>query len=234
MSAITITDRTDGITSDPNHLVKRKAVGSLSFESFAIKSDGTMLFGDDLAPSGGAAGGGIYKFVPNTPYTGGVQITLPHVSPFASDQVFGLRVAAGSTNRGQGAETGKGLWTAVNTADTGVLDAKGNIILRTAQTLQRFTGYYRPEDMDIDPIALADGVFRACWANTGRMSHAGGSAVENSAVNSEIMCLTEEPPSAAVEPRPPARSRLSSASCPVRVNVRCTTTLPSSRSQATS
>jgi hypothetical protein len=30
------------------------------------------------------------------------------------------------------------------------------------------------------------------------MSHVGVSAVENSAVNSEIMCLTEEPPSAAV------------------------------------
>ena len=41
-------------------------------------------------------------------------------------------------------------------------------------------------------------MFRACWANTGRMSHVGVSAVENSAVNSEIMCLTEEPPSAAV------------------------------------
>jgi secreted PhoX family phosphatase len=202
-SAITVTDRPDGITSDPNHLVKRKAVGSLSFESFAIKSDGTMLFGDELAPSGGAAGGGIYKFVPDTPYTGGVQITLPHLSPFASGQVFGLQVAAaGSSNWGQGAETGKGLWTAVNTAGTGVLDAKGNIMLRTAQTLQRFTGYYRPEDMDIDPIALADGLFRACWANTGRMSHAGGSSVENSAVNSEIMCLTEDPPSAAV-PTPP-------------------------------
>ena len=72
------------------------------------------------------------------------------------------------------------------------MDASGNIILRTAQTLQRFTGYYRPEDMDIDPIAREQGVFRACWANTGRMSHGGGSLLENSAVYSEVMCLTEE------------------------------------------
>src|SRR4029453_4789208 len=71
-----------------------------------------------------------------------------------------------------------------------------------AQALQRVTGYYRPEDMDIDPIALSNGLLRACWANTGRFSHAGGSTVENSGVNSEIMCLTEEPPSAAV-PTPP-------------------------------
>src|SRR5262249_50853514 len=42
-----------GITSDPQHVVKRRAVGSLSFESFAIRPDGTMIYGDELAPSGG-------------------------------------------------------------------------------------------------------------------------------------------------------------------------------------
>jgi hypothetical protein len=49
------------------HLVKRQAVGSLSFESFAIRQDGTMIYGDELAPSGGTAGGAIYKFVPSVP-----------------------------------------------------------------------------------------------------------------------------------------------------------------------
>jgi len=34
--------------------------------------------------------------------------------------------------------------TAVNLAGLNVVDANGNIILRTAQGLQRFTGYYRP------------------------------------------------------------------------------------------
>ena len=76
------------------------------------------------------------------------------------------------------------------------MDANGNIILRTAQGLQRFTGYYRPEDMDVDPIARAKGIMRACWANTGRKSHDASSLVENSAVQTEIMCLTENPPSA--------------------------------------
>ena len=70
----------------------------------------------------------------------------------------------------------------------------GNIILRNAQLLQKFTGYYRPEDMDIDPIAAERGVFRACWANTGRKSHNDSSLVENSGVESEVMCLTENPP----------------------------------------
>jgi secreted PhoX family phosphatase len=198
-SAIAVTNRDAGTTSDPNHLVKRKALGSLSFESFAIRPDGTVIYGDELAPSGGVAGGGIYKFVPDVPFPGGGPISLPHLSPLAGGKLYGLRVAAaGSSNWGQGAETGKGAWVLVNAAAAGVTDANGNILLRNAQKLQLFTGYYRPEDMDIDPIAAADGVFRACWANTGRVSHAGGSIVENSAVNSEVMCLVEEGPSTAV------------------------------------
>jgi hypothetical protein len=194
---INVISRTTGTTSDPLHLVKRQAVGSLSFESLAIEADGTTIFGDELAPSGGNAGGGIYKFIPAIPFAGGGPISVPAQSPLASGTVYGLRVAASkSSNWGQGAETGAGAWVLVNLAGAGVVDASGNIILRTAQALQRFTGYYRPEDMDIDPIAAEAGVLRACWANTGRKSHTDSSVVENSAVESEIMCLTENPPSA--------------------------------------
>jgi len=194
-TVINVSNRDAGTTSDPR-LVKRKAVGSLSFESFAIKQDGTMIYGDELAPSGGNAGGGIYKFVPAVPFQGNGPITVPGLSPLASGSVYGLRVAAqGSANWGQGAETGNGAWVLVNAAAAGVTDANGNILLRNAQALQRFTGYYRPEDMDIDPIALEKGVFRACWANTGRMSHTDSSLVENSGVKAEIMCLVENPPS---------------------------------------
>src|SRR5262249_43626691 len=200
---INVTNRATGANSDPLHLVKRQAVGSLSFESFAIKHDGTMIYGDELAPSGGNAGGGLYKFVPSIPFGGGGPVVVPAQSPLNAGTIYGLRVAAaGSGNWGQGAEIGKGSWTQVDLTGSGVIDAFGNIILRTAQRLQRFTGFYRPEDMDLDPVAAAKGVFRACWANTGRMSHAGGTTVENSAVYGEIMCLTEEPPSAAV-PAPP-------------------------------
>ena len=196
-TVINVSDRAHGTTSDPLHLVKRQAVGSLSFESIAIRPDGTMIYGDELAPSGGGAGGGIYKFVPAIPYANpGVAISVPAQSPLASGTVYGLRVAAqGSSNWGQGAETGNGAWVAVNLAGANVMDTAGNIILRNAQALQRFTGYYRPEDMDIDPIAAEDGVFRACWANTGRMSHTDSSLVENSGVKAEIMCLVENPPS---------------------------------------
>jgi hypothetical protein len=198
-TAINVSDRAAGTTSDPVHMVKRKAVGSLSFESFAIRDDGTMIYGDELAPgavSKGSAGGAIYKFVPSIPFQGNGPISVAAQSPLASGTIFGLRVAAqGSTNWGQGAETGNGAWVAVNLAGAGVVDGNGNILLRTAQTLGQFTGYYRPEDMDIDPIAAEDGVFRACWANTGRMSHTDSSLVENSGVKTEIMCLVENPPS---------------------------------------
>ena len=197
---INVSDRAAGTTTDPNHLVKRKAVGSLSFEGLAIQSDGTMVYGDELAPSGGTAGGALYKFVPLIPYAGTGQppITQPQLSPLASGSVFGLRVAAnGSSNWGQGAEIGKGRWVAIDTAQAGVVDANGNIILRNAQLLQKFTGYYRPEDMDLDPVAAADGAFRACWANTGRLNFGGGTLTENSAVHGEVMCITEEPNAAA-------------------------------------
>ena len=198
-TAINVTDRAVGTTTDSSHLVKRKAVGSLSFESFAIKYDGTMIYGDELAPgavSQGSAGGALYKFVPTVPYNGTGQppITQAQLSPLDSGSVFGLRVAAnGSSNWGQGAEVGKGRWVAIDTAPMGVVDANSNIILRNAQVLQKFTGYYRPEDMDIDPIAAGNGVFRACWANTGRLNFAGGSILENSAVHGEVMCIVEEP-----------------------------------------
>jgi secreted PhoX family phosphatase len=143
--------------------------------------------------------------VPAIPFPqGGAPITVPAQSPLASGTIFGLRVAAsGSTNWGQGAETGNGTWVAVNLAGANVVDVNNNVILRNAQRLQLFTGYYRPEDMDIDPIAAEDGVFRACWANTGRKSHNDSSLVENSGVESEIMCLVENPPSTAV-PAPPS------------------------------
>jgi len=62
---INVIDRDAGTTSDPLHMVKRQAVGSLSFESFAIRPDGTMIYGDELAPGGGNAGGGRLGIAPD-------------------------------------------------------------------------------------------------------------------------------------------------------------------------
>jgi secreted PhoX family phosphatase len=193
-TAITVTNRTTGANTDSAHLVKQKAVGSVSFESFAVKPDGTLIYGDELAPSGGTPGGAIYKFVPASPYSGGAPVTSATFSPLSSGNVFGLRVAAnGSSNWGQGAEVGMGRWVAIDPTAPNLFDGNGNIILRSAQAVQKFTGFYRPEDMDVDPIAGEDGVFRACWANTGRLNFGGDTTVENSAVHGEVLCLVEQP-----------------------------------------
>src|SRR5262249_33991958 len=74
-----------------------------------------------------------------------------------------------------------------------VTDGNGNINLRAAALSQHFTGYYRPEDMDRDPIAAELGHVRVCWTNTGRMTNGGKSVVEGAAGYGEVMCLTDSP-----------------------------------------
>jgi hypothetical protein len=188
---IAITNRAQGTTTDPR-VVKRQAVGSLAFEGQAILPDGTMFFGDELRPGtsagAGSPGGGIYKFVPTFPRTVNAPISDLSQSPLASGRVFGLTLSTGGDN-GQGTEIGVGRWVEVDTAP--VTDANGNINLRRAQLAQHFSGNYRPEDMDLDPIAFARGDVRACWTNTGRMTNGGNSVVEGAAVYGEVMCLTD-------------------------------------------
>ena len=70
-----------------------------------------------------------------------------------------LGTNAGNTDNGEGTEVGKGIWVLVTAAP----DAKGDINLRPAQDSLHLTGYYRPEDMDVDPSALAQGIRRVCW-----------------------------------------------------------------------
>jgi hypothetical protein len=45
-------------------VVSRTALGQLSFEGIVQLADGTTYYGDELRPSHGKPGGGIYKFVP--------------------------------------------------------------------------------------------------------------------------------------------------------------------------
>src|SRR5205814_6132257 len=117
-------------------------------------------------------------------------ITLPAQSPLASGKLYGLRVGSAGDN-GQGAEIGQGIWVAVDFLT--YRDGNDNTVLRDAQTALKFTGYYRPEDMDQDPIAAARGEIRVCWTNTGRMSNGGNSAVETGSIYGEVMCLTDVP-----------------------------------------
>ena len=195
---VLILNRSTGATSDPR-VVKRKAVGQLAFEGQAILPDGTMYYGDELRPgnnpvagSAGSPGGAMYKFVPAFPRLAEGSISDLSQSPFASGQVYGLAVGTGG-DAGQGTEIGAGRWILVDT--TLITDPNGNISLRTAALAQHFTGYYRPEDMDLDPLAFADGKVSACWTNTGRMTNGGNSASEGSAVYGEVLCLSDTPSS---------------------------------------
>ena len=156
-SPIAVTNRAAGTTTDAR-VVKRKALGQLAFEGNPVLPDGTVIFGDELRPGGSNPGGAIYKFVPDIPYAGAGIITVPGSSPFVSGQLFGLRVGSNG-DHGQGTEIGQGVWTAIDEA--AFADANGNIRLRAAQTVLRFTGYgeFRP----MPKLALALGM-RAQYA----------------------------------------------------------------------
>jgi secreted PhoX family phosphatase len=190
---IAVNSRATGATSDAR-VVKRKALGQLAWEGNPVFPDGTVIFGDELRPGAGNPGGAIYKFVPTIPFAGGGVITTPGASPFVSGKLYGLKLGSTGDN-GQGTEIGQGVWIPIDPA--AYIDANGNIRLRMAQTALKLNGYYRPEDMDIDPIARENDEARVCWTNTGRMSNGGGSVEETGSIYGEVVCLTDEADSAA-------------------------------------
>jgi secreted PhoX family phosphatase len=159
-----IYDDATGLSSDPTKVVSRDAVGRLSFEGIALYPNGVMYYGDEKRPSNGAPGGSYFKFIPTTLWTGGGNITNLADSPLVAGKVYGLRLGlrSGGTDYGQGSNTGEGKWMQVpagNVSDLGTYAAE-----------QKFTGYYRPEDADIDQDELADGNVRFCANNTGNES----------------------------------------------------------------
>ena len=151
-------DRVSGASSSPK--VRRvNALGFLSFEGLAVLPNGVTYYGDELSAGGGAAGGAYYKFVPATPWTGGAPIISLDQSPYAAGTVYGLRVGQGG-NYGQGFSYGIGAWQ--------TLTSTPGQQLRPLAATAKLTGYYRPEDIDVDAAALAAGDVRFCGNNTGR------------------------------------------------------------------
>jgi hypothetical protein len=154
-------DRASGLASgaDAGNVAARPAVGRLSFEGIALYPNGVMYYGDENRPGKGTAGGAYFKFVPTNLWSGGGAITSLADSPLVSGKVYGLRLGKRSDNSdyGQGSNTGLGTW--VEVADVSDLRA-------AAKTLT-LTGYYRPEDADIDLKSLAHGKVRFCANNTG-------------------------------------------------------------------
>lgn len=155
----------DNTTSDPAHVVYRPAVGNLSFEGVATYPNGIIYYGDENRPSKGTAGGAYFKFIPSKLWDGGSAITDLADSPLADGQVYGLRLGkrSGNTDFGQGTNTGMGTWIMVPNST--------NANLRAAAADLQLTGYYRPEDADIDGKSLAKGQVRFCANNTGNESN---------------------------------------------------------------
>lgn len=167
-------DRTTGVSSSPN-IRRVNAFGFLSFEGIGILPNGVTYYGDELSASNGAPGGSYYKFVPTTPWAGGTPITSLDQSPYASGTVFGLRIGQGS-NYGQAVSYGIGSWQ--------TLTSTPGVSLRALASAAKLTGYYRPEDLDLDLAAVASGNARMCANNTGR---------DSARYWGETVCLTDGP-----------------------------------------
>ncbi len=174
---VSIVDRATGELSDGARVVKRTALPTMAWEGFIVQSSGVVIGGDELRPGTDAAdadGGSIFKFVPATPFAGGL-ITSLDASPLVNGSVYAMQVncVGGKVQFGQGCETGNAGWIQVNAATVRAdADAAGA------------TGYYRPEDMHDDPSYTGEGV-RFCWANTGNQ---GGKNY------SEVMCAIDADP----------------------------------------
>jgi secreted PhoX family phosphatase len=159
-------NRSTGVFTGPgaSNYTPRPALGRLSFEGLALYPNGVVYFGDENRPSSGKPGGAYFKFVPSTVWSpGAAPITSLSQSPLAGGTVYGLRLGlrAGGTDYGQATQTGFGKWiTMGNTPD---LDLRA--MSQAPATL--LTGYYRPEDLDVDQGALARGQVRFCGNNTG-------------------------------------------------------------------
>ena len=183
---IVTVNHTTGTSSDPNRVAVRTALGQLSYEGVVFLPDGTTYYSDELRPSNGAPGGGMYKFIPTTPRIDG-DISDLSQSPLASGSVYVMRLGLrnNATDFGQGSQTGAGKWIAL----TSTLPNATNRYNLAAQAIAAggYTGYYRPEDIDLDPAAFADGRIRMCWNNTGNDSQQNWG---------ETLCLQDSPTAA--------------------------------------
>jgi len=145
------------------NLTARPALGRLSFEGLAIYGNGVTYAGDENRPGNGVAGGAYFKFIPATLRDPGAgPVTKLSDSPYAvPGKLYGLRLGLrqGATDYGQGTELGLGAWVAV--------PAAADPDLRGQAAALKLTGYYRPEDAQIDPAAEARSEVRFCANNTG-------------------------------------------------------------------
>lgn len=159
----TVLDRNLGTVTNPSRIAKRAALPTMAWEGIGVLPNGVVYAGDELRPGTGVAdvdGGAIFKFVPTVPHAGGTIADL-NQSPFGAGHVYAMQVSCngGNPQYGQGCEIGNAAWVEVNPA-----------IARADAHAKGATGYYRPEDLELDPMYLDPSnpsAARFCWANTG-------------------------------------------------------------------
>ena len=159
-------DRTTGQFSGgtgTGNLQTLTAFGRDGWEGFGILPTGvTYASGDDdaLGPKNGRPGDSYFKFVPDHLWTpGDPPITDLSQSPFDSGSWYGLRATDGGKSYGQGREFGDAQWISLPAGNDPDLEIQG--------LDARLTGYYRPEDGDLDGGALNQGLVRFCSNDTG-------------------------------------------------------------------
>ena len=182
VSEHTITDRAlgtivDSLGAPATKIVKHDALPTMAWEGLTVLDNGVVIAGDELRPGTAnpdANGGSIFKFIPTTPYAGGMIANLSE-SPLNAGSVYAMQVQCkdGTSQSGQGCEVGNATWIPVSAA-TARADADAN----------GATGYYRPEDLHKDPTYTGAGV-RFCWTNTGN---------EGAEHYGEIMCAVDTDP----------------------------------------
>ena len=187
--AVVITDRATGATSDGAAVVRRMAMPTMAWEGIGLMASGVVYGGDELRPgtdTPNADGGAIFKFVPATMAAG--MISSLEASPFAAGKTYAMQVECvkNAVQFGQGCETGNALWIEVDpTKARAEADAKGA------------TGYYRPEDMHLDPM-VTEGA-RFCWTNTGN---------EGGKNYAEVMCGADAAPETIAVPDAEGKAEL--------------------------
>jgi hypothetical protein len=186
----TVLDRANGTVVDENGLpstkiVKRPALGTFAWEGIAILPSGVVYAGDELRPGEpftGAGngpdgdGGAIFKFVPANPRTTTAPIGQLSESPFVAGNLYAMQVSCTTVQQyGQGCEVGHGAWIPVSAPNA-----------RTDAHKNGATGYYRPEDLELDPMYKDNaGGLRICWMDTQN---------EGAKSYGEVVCATDSAP----------------------------------------
>lgn len=142
-----------------DNVVKRTALPCMAWDGLIVLPSGVVIGGDELRPGTGGAdrdGGAIFRFKPagTAPVN---PIAELKDSPLVDGTTHAMQVSCRDNTQqyGQGCEVGNAAWISVAAA-TARSDARTN----------GATGYYRPEDLELDPVFEDNGAIRFCWTNT--------------------------------------------------------------------